>query len=77
MVKITEKKARDYKFEDINDFDLFGYVGNIYIKLPKIIELSGQKPHNAICIDSGRYAYFCDGDHIIKYDSEIIITKVY
>lgn len=78
MVKITEKKAKEYKFSDVDDFDLFGYIGKIYMKLPKTLDLSaGQKPQNAICFDTGKYQWFCDGDRIVKYDSEIIVTKVY
>lgn len=77
MVKITEKKAKEYKFEDVSNFDLFSYVGNIYMRLPKFVALDGQKPHNAVCFDTGKYAYFCDGDHIVKYDTEIVVTKVY
>lgn len=75
MVKITEKKAKEYKFEDINDLDLFGYIGKVYMKLPKVADYSG-KTYNAICFDTDKYQFFSDGDHIVKYETEIIVTKV-
>lgn len=77
MMKIIERKAKEYKFEDVSNFDLFGYIGKIYMKLPKFVELTSQKPYNAVCFDTGLYASFGEGDHIVKYDTEIIVTKVY
>lgn len=70
------QKESAYYFKDISEYEIFGYAGKYYLKIPRVSTAFDSKKYNAIDLTDKRFTVF-EGDVVTKYKATVTLEKIY